>query len=42
MFFLQYSLFPDDTHPEIGWVGESLVLCWVKRKTLAAADRVAR
>lgn len=42
MFFLRYVAVPAKRHPEHEVLGEAFVCCWVERKTLATADRVAR
>jgi hypothetical protein len=42
MFFRRYFAMPAKRHREHDLLGEAYVCCWVERKTLAAADRVAR
>ena len=42
MYFLRYRAMPAKTHPERDRYGEALVCCWIDRRTLATADRVAR
>jgi hypothetical protein len=42
MFFLRYVAPPGQTHPERAVLGDAYICCWVDRKTLATADRVAR
>ena len=42
MFFLRYDALPGKTHPDRATVGDTYICCWIDRKTLATADRVAR
>ncbi len=42
MFFLRYSAFPTELHPEYNLLGEAFICCWIDEPTLAAADKVAR
>jgi hypothetical protein len=42
MFFLRYNAIPGKAHPEREVLGDAFVCCWVERKTLAEADKVAR
>ncbi|MCI0704642.1 MAG: hypothetical protein L0241_26605 [Planctomycetia bacterium] len=42
MYFLSYSVKPSKTHPERQRYGDAWVNCWIDRKTLRAADQIAR
>ena len=42
MYFLRYSAFPTEVHPEQAVLGEAFICCWIERPTLAAADKQAR
>jgi hypothetical protein len=42
MYFLSYQVKPSKIHPERERYGDSWVNCWIGRRTLRAADRIAR
>jgi hypothetical protein len=42
MYFLRYAAMPSNTHPEHDRLGEAYICCWIVRRSLAAADKVAR
>jgi hypothetical protein len=42
MYFLRYSAFPTEAHPEYAVLGEAFICCWIEQPTLAAADKQAR
>src|SRR5208283_4956474 len=42
MYYLQYRVLPATTNPRRERLGEALVCCWIDRRSLTEADRVAR
>jgi hypothetical protein len=42
MYYLEYRVWPGEDNPRREQLGEGLVCCWIDRRSLAAADRVAR
>jgi hypothetical protein len=42
MFYFQFEARPKRTHKEYGQIGGAIVICWVRRRFKAEAEKAAR